>query len=115
MKGKQKKDWSKIKCFNCGKMGHFSLRCPKKKIRDGKKKKGKQVTGVATYAEIDGLTRRLEKEDFALISHFSQGTIDEVAWYVDNGASKHMTGSQEVFETLDEWDLKLNMVLDDKS
>ena len=26
MKGKQKKDLSKVKCFNCGEMGHFSSR-----------------------------------------------------------------------------------------
>jgi len=41
MKGKQKKDLSKFKCFNCGEMGHFSLRCPMKKKGDGEKKKGK--------------------------------------------------------------------------
>jgi len=34
---------------------------------------------------------------------------------VDSGATKHMTGSQEVFETLVEWELKLHMVLGDKS
>ncbi len=50
--------------------------------------------------EIDDLSRRLENEDFAFISHFSLGTIDEVAWYVENGVSKHMTRSQDVFETL---------------
>jgi len=29
-----------------------------------------QVVGVATSAEIKALTRRLEEEDFAMISHF---------------------------------------------
>jgi len=70
---------------------------------------------VATSAEIDALTKRLEEEDFAMISHFSQCTIDEDGWYVDSCASKHMTGSQEVFGTLAEWDSKLHMVLGDKS
>ena len=56
-------------------------------------KKGTQVFGVATSAEIDALTRKLEEEDFAMTSHFSQGTIDEDGWYMDSGASKHMTGS----------------------
>jgi len=41
--------------------------------------------------------------------------MDEDGWYVDSGVSKHMTGSQEVFDTLVEWDSKLNMVLGDKS
>lgn len=82
---------------------------------DKEKKKGKQVAGVATSAKIDDLTRRLEEEDFAMISHFSQGTIDEDGWYVGSGATKHITGSQEVFETLVEWDSNLHMVMGDKS
>ena len=39
MKGKRKKDLSKIKCFNCGEMGHFSSRCP---LKTGDDKKGKR-------------------------------------------------------------------------
>ena len=46
-----------------------------KKKGDDEKRKGKQVVGVATSAKIDDLARRLEEEDFAMISHFSQGTI----------------------------------------
>ena len=34
MKGKKKKDLSKVKCFNCGEMGHFSSRYLKKKKGD---------------------------------------------------------------------------------
>jgi len=41
MKDKQKKDLIKVKCFNCGEMGHFSSRCPMKKKGNDKKKKGK--------------------------------------------------------------------------
>ena len=32
--------------------------------RDDEKKKGKQVASVATSADINALTRRLEEEDF---------------------------------------------------
>lgn len=75
-------------------------------MEDDEKKKGKQVAGVSTYIEINSLTRRLEEEDIA---------INEYGWYVNSGALKHMTGSQELFETLAEWDSKLHMVLGDKS
>jgi len=57
------------------------------------KKKGKQIIDVATSIEIDALTGRSEEEEFAMISHFSQVTIDEDGWYMDSGASKHMIGS----------------------
>lgn len=33
---------------------------------------------------------------------------------MDSGVLKHMIGLQEVFDTLDEWDSKLHMVLGDK-
>lgn len=93
MKGKQKKDLSKVKCFNYGNMGHFSSICPmKKKMGVDKNKKGKQVASVSTSAEIDSLNRRLEKQ-VAMISHFSEGTINEDGWYMESGVLKHMTRS----------------------
>ena len=64
---------------------------------------------------MDDLSKRLEEDEFAMISHFSQGTTKEDGWYVDSGATKHITGSQAVFETLAEWDSKLQMVLGNKS
>ena len=47
MKGKHKKELSKVKCFNCGEMGHFLSRCLMKKKGNDEKKKGKQAFGVA--------------------------------------------------------------------
>ena len=100
MKGKQKKDLSKVKCFNYDEMGHFSLRCLMKKKGDEEKRKGKQAIGVAILAEINDLTKRLVEECFSMISHFSQGTLKEDGSSVDSGVAKDMTGSQDVFENL---------------
>ena len=63
------------------------------KKRDDEKRKGKQVTNVVTSTKIDYLTKRLEEEEFAMISHFSQGTVKEDGWHVDNGAMKYSTRS----------------------
>ena len=77
MKGKQKKDLTKVKCFNFDEMGHYSSICLMKKKGDDEKRKGKKVADVSTSSEIDDLTRRLEEEDFVMISHFSQGIVNE--------------------------------------
>ena len=31
-KNKKKKDLSQIKCFHCGKLGHYATKCPEKKV-----------------------------------------------------------------------------------
>jgi len=103
------KDLSKIKCFHCGDMGHYVSKCLKKK-GDDEKKKGKHTSVIDHQAKMEE-----EEDSLSLISHFSESTIKEDGWYVDSGVMKHMTGSQDVFETLAEWDSKLHMVLGDKS
>jgi len=63
---------------------------------------------------MDDLSKRLEEEDFAMISHFLHSNFTEDRWYMDSGATKHMKGSQDVFETIARWDSKLHMILGDK-
>ena len=55
-KGKQEntqKDYSKVKCWSCLKMGHYAIVCPKKK------KKGKNQT-MAASAEIEDFSDRFD-------------------------------------------------------
>jgi len=56
-----------------------------------------------------------QKDALSLISHFSGSTIKEDGWYMDSGTMKHMTRSQDVFETPFKWNSKLHMVLGDKN
>lgn len=97
----------------CDEHGHYTRKCLRQKKQDNEKKK--EIAMVATYtAEQDDFMRRFE-EDFSLVSHFFEGTIDEGTWFIDSGLSKHTTRSQEVFETLTEWDSILHVEVDEKS
>jgi len=63
MKGKKKRDLGKVKCFNCGEMGHFLSSCVKRKKGDDERRKGKQAALINNKVEMDELTRRLEHEE----------------------------------------------------
>ena len=57
-KGKQsnsQKDYSKVKCWSCQKMGHYAVVCPEKK------KKGKNQT-MAASVEIEDFSDSFDRE-----------------------------------------------------
>ena len=107
-------------------MGHYAVVCPEKK-----KKKGKDNT-MATSTEIEGFLESFDRE-FGFIafestsarSHATQverecalpstsGASSSV-WYVDSGASRHMTGVREYFSELSESGTDIEVVLRDDS
>ena len=60
-KGKDKqvntqKDYSKVKCWNCQKMGQYAVVCPEKK-----KKKGKNQS-MATSTEVEDFADHFDRE-----------------------------------------------------
>jgi hypothetical protein len=87
----------KIECFNHHKHGHCASQC-----LDKKKSKGEQhQTRVATFAktQMNKFTTKFEKH-FSLVTCLSTNTIPRNIWYVDNGASRHMTSSQQLFSSM---------------
>jgi hypothetical protein len=99
-KGK-KLDLSKVKCFYCHEHGHLATNCPQKK-------KNKKVVG-ATAGEA--LASQFEL-DFSLIACMVSSALGSV-WYLDSGASFHMTGDKELFSDLEEKDLKMHIEMGD--
>ena len=108
----KEKDYSKVKCWNCQKLGHYAVVCPEKK------KKGKDKT-MAASAEIEDFSESFDREfgfiAFESISAGSHATQVErecalpstsgassSIWYVDSGASRHMIGVREYFSKLSE-------------
>eukprot|EP00253_Pinus_taeda_P006122 PITA_06122 len=99
--GGKKKDMSKVKCFHCHELGHFATNCLLKK---SKKKSSEGVVSevLATQFELE----------FTLISCMVSSMMGSV-WYLDSGASFHMTGDKELFSDLEEKDLQMHIDMGD--
>ena len=102
-------------------MGHYAVVCPEKK------KKGKNQC-MAASAEIEDFTDNFDREfGFIACKSTNAGSpATEVEkecafpstskassgiWYVDNGASRHMTGVREYFSELSESGTNIEVVL----
>jgi hypothetical protein len=97
----KKLDLSIVKCFHCHERGHLITNCPQKK-------KKKMVIGAATG---EALVSQFEL-DFTLITCMASSASGSV-WYLDSGASFHMTGDRESFIDLEEKDLRMHIEMGD--
>eukprot|EP00253_Pinus_taeda_P022698 PITA_22698 len=101
-KGKQQnkeKDYSKVKCWNCQKLGHYAIVCSEKK-----NKKGNYKPMVAS-AEIESFSKRFDRE-FGFMACEARSPAIQCA-------SCHMTGVREYFSELSEGDTDMEIVLGD--
>jgi hypothetical protein len=120
--GTNKRDKSHIKCFKCHKYGHNANWCP----GEEKKKEAAPHTSVVEYepmvllAEMtmSGMLEHLlfdkllsgscqagvfrnEAEVYPELHYTSNGVSSGDVWYLDNGASNHMTGDRQKFRDSD--------------
>ena len=101
--GKKNLDMSKVKCFIFHKQGHFASKCPDKKKKSN--------TQMAASAEVDEFSRNFN-EDFFLIACMESTTGSNI-WYIDSGASSHMTGQKRFFRDLQEGGTGIHVELGD--
>lgn len=109
------RDKGRFKCFNCNGYGHFAADCRKqRRQREREKEQTQEANLTQTEDEEPTLlfTECREKEPNVVL--LSEGGLvpslnadgkrsaDSNLWYLDNGASNHMTGSKSKFKELDE-------------
>ncbi|XP_074364512.1 uncharacterized protein LOC141705482 [Apium graveolens] len=96
---------SQVKCFNCAAYSHFANEC--RKVR-----KNRQQRGEANLAQVNdeepallmAMCDNVKQDVTVVIEVKTTNTFkerDDNIWYLDNGASNHMTGRREKFEKLD--------------
>ena len=92
-------DMSKITCFRCDKTGHFASSCPDRLLKlqeayENKTEETQEADGLLMHEVVFLNEQNVKPKDFEVGS-------DRI-WYLDNGASNHMTGKREYFKDLDE-------------
>lgn len=103
------RDKSKVRCFNCQLLGHFAAECRKPR-------RVKETQQEAYMAKIEDdepalLLANHVKEENGKVLLNEEGlnpklakdnkVVESNVWYLDNGASNHMTGVRSKFNELD--------------
>ena len=67
---------------------------------------------TSSKTQLDEFELNIEK-DFSQVSCLSTGIATRSVWFLDNGASRHMTEARELFSSLTESDSDVHVELGD--
>ncbi|CAM8994711.1 unnamed protein product [Rhodiola kirilowii] len=94
------RDKSKVKCYNCNIFGHFASECrkPRKKHEEANLISAQEDEPTLLMAIYEEKCNMASSDDAKLSTDNKESNL----WYLDNGASNHMTGVKTNFNELDE-------------
>ena len=92
-------DYSKIQCFRCDKMGHYASTCPDRLL------KLQEVTETKDESTLEAEELMMQEVVYLNEKNVNPKEFEiskDNIWYLDNGASNHMTGHRKYFNRIDE-------------
>lgn len=89
------RDMSKVRCYKCGKIGHFQANC---RVAGKTPVAAVAVKSVNLKAAVKGNARKGSSFAFASMSNLD----NDQRWVKDSGASGHFTCNRDVFATFKE-------------
>ncbi|XP_026395920.1 uncharacterized protein LOC113290543 [Papaver somniferum] len=97
--GRKPVDKAKLRCYNCGDLGHFYFDCPNpRKTTENNYK----ANFKANIAESEEEEEEEQKAENILLACHTAEEQPQIKWYLDNGCRNQMCGIKDLFDELDE-------------